>query len=123
VRAAGEWIDVVKLGWASARLTSAGVLREKVATYREAGIRVCTGGTFLEIAYAQDKVEAFLRAARELGIDMIEVSNGIHPMTEEEKCALIGRARAAGFIVWSEVGRKDAQEDARMGIADRVAAI
>lgn len=123
VRNAGAWIDVVKLGWASARLTDGEVLREKVRLYREAGIRVCTGGTFLEIALAQDRVQPFLAAACGLGIDMVEVSNGIHPMSDDDKSQLIRTAAAAGFTVWSEVGKKDEDEDARLSIEDRIDAI
>ena len=44
-------------------------------------------------------------------------------MSEKDKLGLIARARSAGFIVWSEVGKKDPDEDARIGIDDRVAAI
>jgi phosphosulfolactate synthase (CoM biosynthesis protein A)/phosphosulfolactate phosphohydrolase-like enzyme len=123
VATAGEWIDVVKLGWATARLTPAAALREKIAIYRAAGIAVCSGGTFLEIAFAQDRVREFMDGARDLGLAMVEVSNGVHPMSETQKLALIGCARAAGFTVWSEVGRKDPDEDARMGIDQRCAAI
>lgn len=118
-----EWIDVVKLGWGTARVTPAKVLRTKVALYAEAGITVCTGGTFLEVAYAQRRVDEFLAGARELGLGMVEVSNGVHPMSQAEKLELIRRVRRAGFRVWSEVGRKDAEEDARIGLDERVAAI
>jgi phosphosulfolactate synthase (CoM biosynthesis protein A)/phosphosulfolactate phosphohydrolase-like enzyme len=120
---AGEWIDVVKLGWATARLTPGGELRKKIEAYSAAGIKVCTGGTFLEIALAQNRVQEFLHGARDAGFSMIEVSNGVHPMSEGDKLGLIARARAAGFTVWSEVGRKDADEDARIGIEERCAAI
>jgi phosphosulfolactate phosphohydrolase-like enzyme len=54
---------------------------------------------------------------------MIEVSNGVHPMSEDDKVGLIGRARAAGFTVWSEVGKKDPDEDARLSLDDRSSAI
>ena len=123
VAIAGEWIDVVKLGWATARLTPGAALREKIEIYRAAGIDVCSGGTFLEIAFAQNRVPEFLNGARDLGLAMVEVSNGVHPMSEEDKLGLIARARSAGFAVWSEVGKKDPDEDARMGIDDRCAAI
>ena len=123
VAIAGEWIDVVKLGWATARLTPAAALREKIAIYRAAGIAVCSGGTFLEIAFAQDRVREFMDGARDLGLAMVEVSNGVHPMSEAQKLRLIDCARSAGFTVWSEVGRKDADEDARIGIDQRCAAI
>ena len=123
VAIAGEWIDVVKLGWATARLTPAATLREKVEIYRAAGIQTCSGGTFLEIALAQNRVPEFLDGARELGLAMVEVSNGVHPMSEEEKLELISMARRAGFTVWSEVGKKDPDDDARIGIDERCAAI
>jgi len=123
IAVSADWIDVVKLGWATARLTPRATLLEKIRLYRAAGIEVCTGGTFLEIALAQKRVPAFLAEARELGFDMVEVSNGVHPMSEDEKLGLISTARAAGFKVWSEVGRKDADEDARIGIEERCAAI
>jgi phosphosulfolactate synthase (CoM biosynthesis protein A)/phosphosulfolactate phosphohydrolase-like enzyme len=123
VAVAGEWIDVVKLGWATARLTAEPALRAKIDVYRRAGISVSTGGTFLEIAHAQDRVEPFLAAARELGFAMIEVSNGVHPMSEDDKLGLIQRARAAGFVVWSEVGKKDADEDARISLDERLDSI
>ncbi len=123
VAIAAEWIDVVKLGWATARLTPAPALRDKVEIYRAAGIQTCSGGTFLEIALAQNRVREFLDGARDLGLAMVEVSNGVHPMSEAEKLALIAQARAAGFRVWSEVGRKDADEDSRIAIDDRCAAI
>jgi phosphosulfolactate synthase (CoM biosynthesis protein A)/phosphosulfolactate phosphohydrolase-like enzyme len=123
VAIAAEWIDVVKLGWATARLTPAATLRDKVQIYRAAGIQTCSGGTFLEIAFAQDRVGEFLDGARDLGLAMIEVSNGVHPMSQDEKLGLIAQARSAGFKVWSEVGKKDADEDARIGIDERCAAI
>jgi len=123
VAIAAEWIDVVKLGWATARLTPGATLRDKVQIYRAAGIHTCSGGTFLEIAFAQNRVREFLDGARDLGLTMVEVSNGVHPMSEEDKLGLIAQARSAGFTVWSEVGKKDPDEDARIGIDDRCAAI
>ena len=89
VAVAGEWIDVVKLGWATARLTPAAALREKIAIYRAAGIAVCSGGTFLEIAFAQNRVREFMDGARDAGFSMVEVSNGVHPMSEREKLELV----------------------------------
>ncbi len=122
-RVAGDWIDVVKLGWGTARTHPRDVLKAKIDAYHLAGVKVCTGGTFMEVAYAQDRVPALLREASELGVDMVEVSNGVHPMRDHEKHALIRQARDAGFIVWSEVGRKDPEEDALLTLRDRIAAV
>jgi phosphosulfolactate synthase (CoM biosynthesis protein A) len=123
VTLAGEWIDVVKLGWATARLTPTAVLYEKVRIYRAAGIKVCSGGTFLEVAFAQNRVTEFLAGARELGLAMVEVSDGVYPMSRKDKLGLIARVRAAGFTVWSEVGKKDADEDKGISIDERCIAV
>jgi phosphosulfolactate synthase len=104
---AGEHIDLIKLGWGTAYV-SRGV-RDKVAICREAGIAICPGGTLLEIAVQQGRVEGYLEWVRDLGIDHVEVSNGSLPTTAEDKRALIRRL-AAEFTVISEVGLKSAQD-------------
>ena len=123
VGVAGEWIDVVKFGWGTARMQPRELVQEKVRILTAAGIRACTGGTLLEVALAQGKVEACLAEARALGFPMVEVSNGVHPMSPEQKLELIRTARGAGLIVWSEVGKKDVEADARLSILDRIAAV
>jgi len=123
VAVAAEWTDVVKLGWGTARMTPVAALRAKVKVYADAGVTVCSGGTFLEVACAQNRVAEFLAGARDLGLGMVEVSNGVHPMPEDEKLRLIGEARKSGFRVWSEVGKKDPEEDARIDLQERLASI
>ena len=60
-RVAGRWIDVAKLGWGTSQLTPPDVLEEKLALYRSAGVRTCTGGTLLEVV--NPLVEAFMAGA------------------------------------------------------------
>ena len=50
VSSAGPYIDLVKLGWGTARLMPRARVAEKVRVYLEAEIEVCPGGTFLEVA-------------------------------------------------------------------------
>lgn len=123
VAVAGEWIDVVKFGWGTARMQPRELVKEKVSILAAAGIRACTGGTLLEVALAQGKIAECLAEARALGFPMVEVSNGVHPMGLEQKLGLIRQARDAGFIVWSEVGKKDVEADARLSTMDRIAAV
>lgn len=118
--AASPWIDVAKLGWGTSQVTPPEVLEEKLALYRSAGIRTCTGGTLLEIAHAQGVADRFLQRVANLGFDLAEVSNGVHPMTSSEKVSLVRRALDAGLGVWSEVGRKDPEEDARLSVEQRI---
>ncbi len=120
---AGDWIDVVKLGWGTSRVQPVEVLREKLSVLAAAEVRACTGGTFLEVALAQGRVDECLEEAARLGFPMVEVSNGVHPMDQSEKLDLIRRARGRGFVVWSEVGKKDVESDARLTILERVASV
>ena len=100
---AGDHIDLIKLGWGTAYV-SRGV-RDKVTICRDAGVRVCPGGTLLEIAYRQGRLERYLEWLRGLGIDHVEVSNGSLPIAPEEKRALVSRL-AVEFTVVAEVGSK-----------------
>jgi phosphosulfolactate synthase len=104
---AGDYVDLIKLGWGTAYV-SRGV-RDKVAICREAGIAVCPGGTLLEIAVAQGRLDEYVEWVRALGIDHVEVSNGSLPLTAEDKRAIIARL-AAEFTVIAEVGSKGSQD-------------
>jgi len=101
---AGEFVDIVKLGWGTALIT--GNLDAKLARYRAHGIPVVFGGTLLEIAIAQDRLEPVLSWMSGLGLEHVEVSDGTITMAHDSKLELIERL-ARDFTVMSEVGSKD----------------
>ncbi|TMK65324.1 MAG: phosphosulfolactate synthase [Actinobacteria bacterium] len=101
---ASEYVDLVRLGWGSAYVTSD--LRAKLDRYRDAGVPVMLGGTLTELAWLQGKVDALRRWLEELGIEHVEVSSGTVHIPDDEKLELI-RALADGFTVFAEVGEKD----------------
>jgi phosphosulfolactate synthase len=101
---AAPHIDIVKLGWGTAYVTEN--LSHKVELYRAAGIPVCFGGTMLELALRQNRIDEYIDAAKSLGLEHIEVSDGTVAMQEEDKLALLRRL-ARDFKVLSEVGSKD----------------
>jgi phosphosulfolactate synthase len=103
---AGEYIDLIKLGWGTAYVS--GAVADKVAICRSAGIAICPGGTLLEIVAAQGKVDPYVEWLHELRIDHIEVSNGSLGMPPERKAELIARL-AGEFTVIAEVGSKSGQ--------------
>ncbi len=117
---AGAWIDVVKLGWGTARLTPRHVLAEKLRLYHQHQVRVCTGGTLLEVAWLHGRVEPLLEQVAALGFDCVEISCGSVELAGEEKARLIGQVRRQGLEPWSEVGKKDPRQDARIGRSQRV---
>ncbi len=104
--AARDYVDIVKLGWGTAVVTTD--LKEKVALYQSNGVPVCFGGTLFEVCLRQGKLEQYLQTVRDMGMDHIEVSDGTIPMDENDKIALVRRLTKE-FRVLSEVGSKDAE--------------
>jgi phosphosulfolactate synthase len=103
---AGEYVDVVKLGWGTA-LVSAN-LAPKLGRYAAHDIPVVLGGTLTEVAIRQGRVEGLIAWLKELGLHHVEVSDGTIALDAEVKTHLIRTLAAAGFTVLSEVGSKDA---------------
>jgi phosphosulfolactate synthase len=104
IEVAGDFVDLVKLGWGTAVAT--GNLQAKLDRYREHGIPVVLGGTLTELAIAQGRLDRMIAWVHELGIGHVEISDGTITIEHERKLALIERL-AKEFVVLSEVGSKD----------------
>ena len=100
---AGDYIDIVKLGWGTAYITPN--LKHKLEVLK--GKPVVIGGTFMEAVIAQDKVDGYKSWLRELGLTHVEISDGVIDLPRERKLELIADF-ARDFTVLSEVGSKDA---------------
>ena len=99
------FVDIVKLGWGTAVVTPN--LKEKIELYQSDGVPVCFGGTLFEVCLRQNKLDEYVRAVHELGMEHIEVSDGTVAMDEDDKLAILRRL-SKEFKVLSEVGSKDA---------------
>lgn len=123
--AAGPYLDIWKFGWGTAYVDPN--LDDKLALLRAGQVLACPGGTLLELAWHQGRIEEFFDWAEAVGFACIEVSCGTVTMPREEKSRLIAAA-ARRFTVLSEVGKKrelapgvpgewaaDAYEDATAG--------
>jgi phosphosulfolactate synthase len=104
LEAAGEFVDIWKFGWGTAYLDRG--LERKLSLLARHGVQACLGGTLLEIAWSQGRVEECLRWADDAGVPLVEVSRGVMPMPLADKAHLIARA-ARSFTVLAEVGIKD----------------
>jgi phosphosulfolactate synthase len=104
VEIAGDYIDIVKLGWGTAVAT--GNLEAKLARYKEHGITVMFGGTLTELAITQNRLDRLVATLHELDVDHIELSDGTINLEHDRKLELISRL-AQEFTVLSEVGSKD----------------
>jgi phosphosulfolactate synthase len=101
---AGDYVDIVKLGWGTALAT--GNLETKLERYRHHAIPVVLGGTLTELAIAQDRLDGLVQWLRALGLEYIEISDGTIQLRHDDKVELIERL-AGEFTVLSEVGSKD----------------
>ena len=101
---AGEYVDIVKLGWGTSYVTQN--LADKVRLYQSFETPVMCGGTLLEAAVARSRVDEFKRWIKGYGFTHVEVSDGTLRMERESKQELIS-ALAEDFVVLSEVGSKD----------------
>jgi phosphosulfolactate synthase len=104
IEVAGDYVDLVKLGWGTAVAT--GNLDAKLARYRAHDIPVMLGGTLTELAIAQDRLDALVKWLHDLELAHIEVSDGTITLEHERKLELIQRL-SGEFTVLSEVGSKD----------------
>ena len=104
VEVAGDYVDLVKLGWGTAVATRN--LEAKLERYREHGIPVVLGGSLTELAIAQGRLDRLIAWVRELGLTHFEISDGTIALEPHRKVELIARL-AEDFTVLSEVGSKD----------------
>lgn len=104
LRSTAELVDLLKFGWGTALVTPG--VEDKIALAHELGVRCYLGGTLFEKFVAQDRLDAYLDLCGRLRVDLVEVSNGVVPMTNTTKAAYI-RKCAERFPVLSEVGFKD----------------
>ena len=103
--ACGDYVDIVKLGWGTSYVTRN--LREKLALYASLGVPVVLGGTLMEVAISQGRIDDYRRWVSALGLTHVEVSDGSITLDHDEKLAIIV-SLAKDFTVLSEVGSKDA---------------
>lgn len=101
--AAGEFIDIWKVGWGTAYVDRS--LPAKLALLAQNDVTACLGGTLLEISWMQGRTAELFEWAGEIGCPAVEVSRGTAPMSATDKLELI-KAAAEHFIVYAEVGSK-----------------
>jgi phosphosulfolactate synthase len=101
---AGDFVDIVKLGWGTSYVTNN--LEKKIALYRSFETPVVCGGTLFEAVWARGKMDEFKAWLVEHRFSHVEVSDGTLDIPREEKLALIADF-ARDFTVLSEVGSKD----------------
>lgn len=104
IETGGEFIDIVKLGWATSYITPN--LEKKLEVYKAHDIPVYFGGTLFEAYIVRKQFDDYLRLVERHGMRYAEVSDGSITLDHDEKCEYI-RKLAQHVTVLSEVGSKD----------------
>jgi phosphosulfolactate synthase len=102
---AGQFVDIVKLGWGTSYVTNN--LEKKIALYRSFETPVVCGGTLFEAVYGRGRLDEFKHWLHEQRFSHVEISDGTIEIPREQKLELIAEF-ARDFVVLSEVGSKDA---------------
>lgn len=105
VDANSDFIDIVKLGWATSYLTKN--LAQKIEVYKDAGIPVYLGGTLFEAFVIRGQFEDYRRVLEKYDLTFAEVSDGSISLNHDKKCEYI-EILSKDVTVLSEVGSKDA---------------
>lgn len=116
----GEYIDFAKLGWGTSALHDRELIQNKAEMYLSYDVNPYPGGTLFELAYMKNKFSEFLDEADKLGLTAIEISDGSTIISPEERRNIISETKERGFIVISEVGKKNPQDDCKLDTDDRV---
>lgn len=104
IDAAGEFVDIVKLGFGTSAFAKN--VKDKVKLYQNAGMKVYVGGTLFEAFYVRGQEKDYRKYVDGLGLDTVEVSDGSMVLPHDEKCEVIARF-AKDYRVLSEVGSKE----------------
>jgi len=105
VEANSDFVDIIKLGWATSYLTKN--LAQKIQIYKDAGIPVYLGGTLFEAFVIRGQFEDYRRVLDKFDLSFAEVSDGSISLNHGKKCEYI-QILSKDVTVLSEVGSKDA---------------
>lgn len=107
VSVGGEYVDIVKLGWATSYVTPN--LDAKLNVYREAGIPFYFGGTLFEAFIVRNQFDDYRKVLDKYDMPFAEVSDGSIELDHDKKCEYISKL-SEQVTVLSEVGSKDAEK-------------
>lgn len=104
IESCGHLVDLVKIGFGTSYVTPN--LKEKIALYHKADMRVYLGGTLFEAFIARGMFKEYRKLVDDLGLECAEVSDGSINLPHVEKCKYINTL-ARDITVLSEVGSKE----------------
>jgi phosphosulfolactate synthase len=104
---AAPHVDHWKFAFGTSALMPVQALRHKLELLAAHGLLTYPGGTLLEAAIVQQHCRVYMRRARELGFQAVEISDGTIDLPADRRRRVIDCARDAGLVAITEVGKKD----------------
>jgi phosphosulfolactate synthase len=102
--AAGDYVDILKLGWGTSYVTKN--IEDKIGLYQSFGVPIVCGGTLFEAAVGRDRLDEYRSWLARKGFTHVEVSDGTIDLPHDRKLELVAEL-AKDFVVMSEVGSKN----------------
>ena len=99
-----DYTDIVKLGFGTSIITPN--ITEKIKLYQRNRMHVYAGGTLFEAFLIRDQLDDYKRYIDNIGLEMVEVSDGCINIEHDLKCEIIADL-SKNYKVISEVGSKD----------------
>jgi phosphosulfolactate synthase len=103
-----KYVTVAKIGWGLPLLMDSTLLSKRIKKYRDRGIEVSNGGTFLELASSRNLLTPALKHLPEVGFSAIEMSEGIIDLPRNDKKEIVEFSRQNSMKLYIEIGRKNA---------------
>ena len=107
IEVAADYIDSIKFTFGTSAFYDYDLLVAKNELLNHADILTMPGGTFLEVAIWQENWRAYLQHAQKLGFRGMEISDGTIEMGLPERSQIVETAVDMGFVVLTEIGKKD----------------
>ena len=104
---ASEFVDIVKLGWATSYVTPK--VEDKIKVYKNAGVPCYFGGTLFEAFVIRNQFDDYRKVLDKFKLEYAEVSDGSIDLDHDLKCEYITKLKDQ-VTVLSEVGSKDADK-------------
>jgi phosphosulfolactate synthase len=104
ISTSAAYVDYVKLGFGTSIISNN--VRDKIALYKNAGMKVYVGGTLFEAFVIRNQFEQYRDYIADLGLNCAEVSDGSIELEHDKKCEYISEL-AKNYTVLSEVGSKE----------------
>ncbi len=104
---AGEFMDYAKIGLSLPLIADRGHLLERIRNYHDAGVKVMSGGTLIQVAYKKGIISQVIDRLRTLGFDTVELSESAVEIPLEKKREILDKISSSSMEYLFEVGKKE----------------